>query len=489
MNKRLFLSFASLMVATIALLGGFFAVKTIFSSSFSISFDINKAIERESIIPVAIIGSGPAGLSAAIYSARAGVPTFVLEGNKPGGLLTETSDVENYPGYNSILGPDLIKETRMQAERVGAQFITDAVARVDFSQWPFVLHTEDGKVLHALTVIIATGATPRKLQVPGEEAYWGSGVTSCAVCDAPFFKDEEVVVVGGGDSAVEEAIQLSSYAREITVLVRKDHMRAVATMQNRLKGYSNIAVQYNVEVKKVIGDDMNVTGVELYNNKTKQTSVMPTSGVFLAIGHDPNTQLFKKSLATDAQGYICVQNRSQKTSVPGVFAAGDVEDKQYRQAIVAAGSGARAALDATAFLGDIGFDAQVAAQLESHLFSACKKALAHGVQKIESLDDFKKNVEENEGFVFVDFFADYCSSCMHMLPHFESVAQEFAGKATFAKVDVEQAPDVVKKLFVHKVPCMMVFRDGSLVARYSNIMNEKELADFIEQFLQEEGTG
>ena len=450
-------------------------------TTLNYSIEINKLIGKGSIIPIAVIGSGPAGLSAAIYGARANMHTVVFEGDKPGGLLTETTEVANWPGEISILGPDIIAKIRAQAQYLGAQFVLDTIKSVDFGTWPFILHTQNGDTVHALSVIIATGAKPRTLGVPGERNYWGRGVTTCAVCDAPFFKNENVVVVGGGDSAVEEAIQLARFARSITILVRKGAMRAAFSMQERLKAYKNISVKYNVEVKKINGDGTQVTSIDLLNNKTNIVEPMPISGVFLAIGHDPNTQIFKSFARMDDAGYIKLAGRSQETSTKGIFAAGDVEDHQYRQAGVASGSGIKAALDAIAFLNEISFNTHVAHALEASFFSP--RAVAQkNVQLINRSDDFNALVKQ-EGLVVADFFTDYCPSCMQMLPVFASIAQDFVGKARFVKIDADQAEDIVRAYSVIKVPCLLVFKDGALVARYSNVMNRQELKDFVGQFL------
>ncbi len=448
--------------------------------------NVNNLINKENIIPIAIVGSGPAGLMAAVYGARAKIKTVVIEGNKPGGLLTETSWVENWPGNISILGNDIIENLKKQASYFGAQFLSDSVEQVDFNQWPFVLYTENGKKLHALSVIIATGATPRLLGVPGEEKYWGTGVTSCAVCDAPFFQDEEVVVVGGGDSAVEEAIQLAPYAKKITILVRKSSMRAAARMQERLAAYEKINVRYNIEVQKIIGEESQVTGVELLDNKTKEVTIMPTSGVFLAIGHDPNSGLLSDSIALNSAGYIQLPSRSQETTKSGIFAAGDVADWEYRQAGVAAGDGIKAVLDAIAFLNKIGFNTVIANKIKQNMFNEELLQATISVDQVSSISAFNHVITKNSGLVVVDFYADYCPSCLRMLPVIDAVAQQFAGEITFVKVDAEAAKELVEELFVYKVPCLFVFQNGQLIARYNEVMTKKELTLLLQQLVNSE---
>lgn len=452
-------------------------------SSFSKRrFDFKGLEEKENVFPIVIIGSGPAGLAAGLYGARANKKTLVIEGNKPGGLLTETSYVENWPGFKSILGKDLMKELKEQAAHFGAQFLEDSVEKVDFHQWPYAVHTQDGKTIYSLSLIIATGASPLFLKIPGEQEYWARGVATCAVCDAPFYQGKEVAIVGGGDSAIAEAIQLAAYAKKITILVRKDKMRAAPANQELLKGYPHISVLYNVEPKRIIGNEKHVTAIELYNNREKVTKVMAFDGVFLAIGHKPNTDLFAQSLKVDDQKYIIVENRTQATSMPGVFAAGDVEDHRYRQAGVAAGSGIKAALDADAFLNEIGFNAEVAARLEPKQRAPVAVAPSL-VRHVASLTEFEQSIKSAKVPVVVDFYADYCSSCMAMLPHFNAVSQQFKDYAEFISIDVAALPEISAKYYVSKIPCILVFKDGSLKGRFNNAMGKKELAEMVAQFV------
>lgn len=447
-------------------------------------YNLDSLKTQENIMPIVVIGSGPAGLSAAIYGARANRATLVIEGSEPGGLLTRTTAVENWPGEVSIQGPDIVRKMREHAEHLGVNFLADSVESVDFSTWPFQITTGDGVVLKALTVIIATGANPRKLEIPGEEL---SGVSSCAVCDAPFFKGQDVAVVGGGDSAAEEAIQLATFVKSVTILVRGPQMRAAASMQERLKSYENVRVMYNVQPIEVLGDGQKVTGVLLSNTKTKEQSSLNVGGVFLAIGHIPNTALFEGKIALEEGGYVKLKGRSQATSVEGVFAAGDVEDHVYRQARVAEGSGVKAALDAETFLQNIGFTTAVGKKLAPRIFkSGLKPSPSTGaVRALESLNDFNALVASNNGLVILDFYADYCPSCLHMLPAYEAVASEYAGMVEFAKVDAEKAIDLVAKFYVTKVPCLLVFSEGKLIGRYNQVMDKKELRDFVDGFMQD----
>lgn len=442
------------------------------------SFSLANLKNKKNIIDIAVIGSGPAGLSAALYGARLGFNTLIISGNEPGGQLTKTTYVENWPGSKKILGQKIIEGLNNQAKAFGAEYLFDTVTGINLSSWPYQITTEEGRTLFAQTVIVATGATPKKLGVEGEAEYWGKGVTTCAICDAPFYKGRDVVVVGGGDSALEEAAQLAAYARTITVLVRKPSLRASHAMQRHLGELPSVKVLYDVEVTKIIGDGTVVKAVELKNGKTGEVSVMPTAGVFLAIGHDPNTQQFKDLLELDNLGYIKLEGRAQETSVPGVFAAGDVEDRVYRQAGVAAGHGISAALDAANFLTNLGFTKQTAQELAKRGayfddFSYEKVEVPH----IASLEEFKKQVTPDSGIIVLDFYADYCPSCMQMLPVVESVASKLAGKVSFFKVDVNQesAKELVRFLSVPKVPYLIIFKQGERAAFYTTTLSRAEL--------------
>ncbi len=298
---------------------------------------------------VTIIGSGPAGLTAAIYTARANLNPLLIEGAQPGGLLTTTTEVENYPGFHhAIMGPDLMKEMRGQAERFGTEFLTGEVTKVEVSGRPFRLTIEDERVLESKTLIIASGASALKIGVPGETQLMGHGVSTCATCDGFFFRGKELVVVGGGDTAVEEATFLTKFATKVSVIHRRDKLRASKIMQERAFKNDKVAFVWNSVVEEILGNGV-VSGVRLRNVENGQTSDLACAGVFIAIGHKPNTELFKGQLDMDDKGYIRTHDGTA-TKIPGVFAAGDVQDSKYRQAVTAAGSGCMAAIDAEKYL-------------------------------------------------------------------------------------------------------------------------------------------
>ena len=328
----------------------------------------NTNIERK----VVILGSGPAGLTAAIYASRAQLEPLVIDGPQPGGQLTITTDVENYPGFKGgIMGPILMDEFREQAIKFGTEIINVWIDKVDLSQRPFTLYGKENEdsdeittVIKAETLIIATGASAKWLGIPGEapvpDGLGGNGVSACATCDGFFFRDKPIVVVGGGDTAMEEALFLTKFASNVSLIHRRDEFRASKIMQERVLAHDKIDVLWNTEVKEILGKkETGVESVTLYNNNTQETTSFPTQGVFVAIGHKPNTDLFKGVLDMDDVGYLKTEGRTMRTNVPGVFACGDAQDSYYRQAVTAAGTGCMAAIDAERFLVEHHHDAEV----------------------------------------------------------------------------------------------------------------------------------
>ena len=314
---------------------------------------------------VVILGSGPAGLTAAIYASRAQLDPLVIDGPQPGGQLTITTDVENYPGFkNGIMGPVLMDEFREQAIRFGTEIINTWIDRVDLSQRPFTLYGKESQdtedittLIKADTLVISTGASAKWLGIPGEEpvpeGLGGNGVSACATCDGFFFRGRPIVVVGGGDTAMEEALFLTKFASKVTVIHRRDDFRASKIMADRVKNHEKIEILWNTEVTAIHGTkETGVESISISNSQTGETSEYPTQGVFVAIGHKPNTDLFKGVLDMDDVGYLITEGKTMRTNIPGVFACGDAQDAYYRQAVTAAGTGCMAAIDAERFLAE-----------------------------------------------------------------------------------------------------------------------------------------
>ncbi len=303
---------------------------------------------------VVVLGTGPAGLTAAIYAARANLQPLIIEGEQPGGQLTITSDVENYPGFaEGVMGPDLMNQFRKQAERFGTRFVVGRVTKVDASKRPFVLHVDNGATVKTETLIIATGASAKWLGIESEKKYYGKGVSACATCDGFFFRNQDIAVVGGGDTAMEEATFLTRFAKSVTVIHRRETLRASKIMQEKAQKNPKIKFLWNTGVERINGATA-VESLTLKDLKSGAENEMKVTGLFIAIGHEPNTKPFREILKTDENGYLIVEPGTTRTNVPGIFAAGDVADHVYRQAVTAAGTGCMAAIDAERFLEDEG---------------------------------------------------------------------------------------------------------------------------------------
>ncbi len=321
---------------------------------------MSEKIER---VRTLIIGSGPAGYTAAIYAARADLKPLLYTGMEPGGQLTTTTEVDNFPGYpEGVDGPTMMVQLQQQAERFGTEVRIGMVTAVDLSDEVGGIHKaiiDDNKTIEAETIIISTGATAKYLGIPSEQRLRGGGVSACAVCDGFFYKGQDVAIVGAGDTAAEEASYLANICRKVTMLVRKDQMRASKAMQHRVNSLKNIDVRYNTEIDEVLGDQV-VEGLRMVNNQTGKKEEIAITGLFIAIGHKPNTDIFKGQLDMDETGYLITKGKSTKTNKPGVFASGDAQDKEYRQAVTAAGTGCMAALDAERYLATVESPEEVA---------------------------------------------------------------------------------------------------------------------------------
>jgi thioredoxin reductase (NADPH) len=334
------------------------------------NFNLEQLKTISNIVPVLVIGSGPAGLSAALYTSRADFNTIVISGDQLGGTLMDVKYIENWPGRKKTTGAQAIEELQDQAESFGTKIIVDAIKTVDFSSWPYKVFTENDLTLNALSVIIATGGTPKKLDIPGVEKYWGNGVGLCSICEAPFNKGKDVAVIGGGDTAAERALQLAAYANKVYMIVKKPTMDANATVQGYLHDNKNIEIKTDTELKEILGDGINVAGMTIFDHKTNSAQQIPISAVYFAIGYSPNSQHFKDYISIDKDGFIKTNGYNQIATKQGIFAAGNVacSDKDYGKAGVALGSGVKAGMDAIKFLESIGLTPEAEKELEKQFY-------------------------------------------------------------------------------------------------------------------------
>lgn len=461
------------------------------------NFDVNNALGKENLVDILILGSGPAGLNAAIHGARSRFTTLVLDGNTPGGQLTKSAEVENYPGFSKIPGADLIDTIRKQTEDFGVEFLGDSLTDVDFSSWPYKVKTENGLTIHAMTLIVTTGSSPRKLGIPGEEEYYGRGVSVCAICDGPFYKNQDVVVIGGGDSAIEEATQLINFGvGKVTVLVRADKMRAIKSGQDRLKKEEKVFIKHNTKVQEIVGDGKVLTGVKVLDKSTGESYVIPAKGVFLAIGSTPNTWFLKGKVDMDNNGYLKMIGRTQQTTRKAVYASGDVEAGRPRQAIIASGTGCQSAIEAVKFLSEeLGLDRKFMSKLKDNYYKGksgknqqdgCKDNEAE-VKKLETVSQFEKEVlQSTKGLVFVDFYTSSCVSCKQIMQYMTELLPDYCNKLSAFKIDAEDAnfADIIKKYSVAKVPRILLFKNGQLVQdsqNFSQSLNKQGLRDMIDK--------
>ena len=448
---------------------------------------------------VVIIGSGPAGYTAAIYAARANLKPFVFEGFQagglPGGQLMTTTEVENFPGFpEGITGPELMDRMKAQAERWGAELFTEDVTFVDLSQRPFVVRSEEREV-KAHSIIIATGATARRLGLTSEHQYWSRGISACAICDGatPIFHGAELAVVGAGDSALEEAVYLTKYGSRVHLLVRSEKMRASKTMQDRALSNPKITVHWNTQPVDVVGEGDRMIGIKVRDTQTEEESILAVKGLFYAIGHTPNTSLFKGQLELDDVGYIATKHGSVETSVEGVFAAGDVQDHEFRQAITAAGTGCMAAMLAERWL-----SANSLIQ-EFHKTPDAEKADTPDEVKESkevlstefSLDDtrheggfaLRKLFHDSDRLLVVKYVSPHCGPCHTLKPILNKVVDEFEGKIHFIEVDIEKDPDIAENAGVTGTPTIQFFKDKELLTELKGVKPKSQYRQLIEQYL------
>lgn len=447
---------------------------------------------------VVIIGSGPAGYTAAIYAARANLKPLMFEGLQaggiPGGQLMTTTEVENFPGFpEGVTGPELMERMKAQAVRWGTECYTEDVISVDLQQRPFVIRSADREV-RANSVIIATGATAKRLHLPKEAEFWSNGISACAICDgaSPIFKDVPLAVIGGGDSAAEEAVYLTKYGSHVHLLVRRGEMRASKAMQDRVLANPKITVHWHTEPVDVFGSNQRLDGIQVRDLQTGELRELAVKGLFYAIGHNPNTGLFQGQLELDAVGYIAVKPGTVATSIEGVFAAGDVQDHEYRQAITAAGTGCMAALLAERWLSEQNLI------IEHHQTNSSEEYQAP--EKTVTVDDtaatfdlahtrhvggyaLRKLFHEGDRPLVVKYVSPTCGPCRTLKPILDKVIDEYDGKIYFVEIDLEADPEIAQMGGVTGTPTVQVFKDKELLQEFKGIKQKSEFRAAINQAL------
>lgn len=457
----------------------------------------NPAVEN-----LVIIGSGPAGYTAAIYAARANLKPFVFEGFQagglPGGQLMTTTEVENFPGFpEGITGPQLMDRMKAQAERWGAELVTEDVISVDLSQRPFIVRSDEREI-RTHSIVIATGATAKRLGLPSEHDFWSRGISACAICDGatPIFHGAELAVVGGGDSAAEEAVYLTKYGSHVHLLVRTEKMRASKAMQDRVLSNHKITVHWNSQPLDVIGEDGRMSGLKIQNTQTAEESDLAVKGLFYAIGHKPNTSLFKDQLELDEVGYVVTKHGSVETSVEGVFAAGDVQDHEYRQAITAAGTGCMAAMLAERWLSVNGliqeFHQQVhtsetpdtpADEPDVEKLLNPEEAFTLAATRHEGGYALRKLFHESERLIMVKYVSPNCGPCHTLKPILNKVVEEFDGKIHFVEIDIEQDRDIAENAGVTGTPTVQLFKNKELLTEVKGVKQKSQFRQLIESNL------
>lgn len=449
-------------------------------------YSIDDVKNKKDIVEVAIIGAGPAGLGSSIYTSLAKFHTVIFQGPKRGGQLADTEGVINWLGLPKMAGIDVINKLQQQTKRFGSLVDNSIIKSVDFSSWPFKLTTDSNKTIYALSVIIATGATPQKLNVKGEKDYWGKGVAGCTTCDALFAKNKHAAVVGGGNRSVEMALKLAKYAKSVKILVRREKLRASREMQNKLKGFKNISVLYNTQVKEIIGNQNHVSGVKIFDKNTKQEKFIPAQWIFLAIGHTPDTKLFANKLPMDNNGYITLKGRTQKTPIVGVFAAGNATEpiRRYRQSgTIAAAQGMKAATDVINFLDKLGFDGPLRKTIKHRLYKPDKEDSDFKVIEIKNLDDFERKFAASKKPILLEFYRPGCPYCMQMEPVVASVAKKYSNKINTYLVNKRQINELSKKFNVQVVPTFVIIKDNKEIAKTLGQMPAQKLSKFIDDAL------
>ena len=443
-----------------------------------------------------IIGSGPAGYTAAIYAGRANLKPVVFEGYQiggiPGGQLMTTTEVENFPGFpEGITGPELMDRIKAQAQRWGAELFTEDVITVDLSQRPFTVKSEDREI-KTHTIVIATGATAKRLHLPQEETFWNAGISACAICDgaSPIFKGVELAVIGGGDTAAEEAVYLTKYATHVHLLVRRDELRASKTMQQRVLTHPKITVHWHTQAVDVYGNGK-LGGIKIKNNQTGEQQDLPVQGLFYAIGHTPNTQVFQGQLELDEVGYIITKHGTPETSVEGVYAVGDVQDHEFRQAITAAGSGCMGAMLAERWLSLNGLVQEVPQTESSEPETETPKSTPPQNTTSENFDiqntrhtggyALRKLYHDSDRLIMVKYSSPTCGPCHALKPILDKVVAEFEGKIHYIEIDIEEDPEIAQNAGVVGTPTVQFFKNKDLIENLKGVKPKSLYRELIEK--------
>ncbi|KAF3635659.1 Thioredoxin reductase [Capsicum annuum] len=465
------------------------------------SFSIRAAAEAESVETsssaqdienLVIIGSGPAGYTAAIYAARANLKPVVFEGYQaggvPGGQLMTTTEVENFPGFpDGITGPDLMDRMKRQAERWGAELYQEDVEFIDVKNTPFTVQSSERKV-KCHSVIVATGANAKRLGLPTEEEFWSKGISACAICDgaSPLFKGQVLAVVGGGDTATEEAIYLTKYARHVHLLVRKDQLRASRAMQDRVFNNPNITVHFNTETMDVVGNSKGqMSGILIRKADTQEESVLEAKGLFYGIGHSPNSQLLEGQVDLDSSGYILVKEGTASTSVEGVFAAGDVQDHEWRQAVTAAGSGCVAALSVERYLTSknllVEFHQPATEEVKKELTDKdVQEGFDITLTKHKGQYALRKLYHESPRLMCVLYTSPTCGPCRTLKPILSKVIDEFDKHVHLVEIDITEDPEIAEAAGIMGTPCVQFFKNKEMLRTVSGVKMKREYREFIE---------
>lgn len=444
-----------------------------------------KAIEaslegKDKIIHAAILGSGPTGFAASIPFARAGYLTVVFQGPKPGGELMDSAIVENWPGIPKQSGAQGMNDLEKQATHFGVIIDPSTITDIDFATWPYKLTTNEGSVAYALTVVIATGASQKKLGIDNEDVYWGRGLFSCGICDGSFTHGKDSLVIGGGDIAIQRALQLAPQAKTVTLIVPGARLTATESMQKKIRCLKHVSVIYNKIVTSIEGDGNVINGVQLKDLTTRELSDFKTQAIFLSTGLTPNTDLFKNKLELDQYGCIKLKDcRTQKTSIEGVMAAGNCADPHYRQIATIMGDGTKAAIDGLEELSLWGFDGPLKDLLKDRLFKPALKQTS--VKQIRSIPEFKNTIANSKDPVLIEFYSPACSHCKKMEVPVAHVAEKFKSVLNVFKVNKDKLFKLIQMHDIKIIPAFIVFMNGKEINRMEGSTSEEGLIEFVEE--------